>query len=142
MGANKIQIGGEHYKSSGLQHWDIVDRYDVGYFEGNISKYVTRWRKKNGVQDLKKASHYLQKLIESRSGGWADYSERQPRVPHEVITHFIDDNQLGATEAAILHQVLHWRSIEDLTSVAVKLQELIDFDEFGGPTAGYVNQDR
>ena len=142
MSANKIQIGGGHYQTLGLQHWDIVDLYNVGYFEGNISKYVTRWRKKNGVQDLKKAAHYLQKLIESRSNTGDLSNWRQPRVNPAVITRFVDDNQLTAAETVILHRVLHWRSIDDLTVAAARLQELIESEESGGPTAGYVNQDR
>lgn len=57
------QVGGTHYLSS-IQAWDYILANDLGYLEGNIIKYVTRHRKKNGVQDLEKALHYLQKLIE------------------------------------------------------------------------------
>ena len=62
-GANSTQVGGGHY-SSQIQHWDYVVANDLGYFEGQITKYVTRWRKKNGLEDLKKAQHFLNKLIE------------------------------------------------------------------------------
>lgn len=61
--ANDRQVGGEHYKAD-IQHWDFVLANGLGYLEGQISKYVTRWRKKNGMQDLYKARHYLEKLIE------------------------------------------------------------------------------
>lgn len=61
--ANSTQVAGSHYRSE-IQHWDYVIANDLGYFEGQITKYVTRWRKKNGVQDLHKARHFLQKLIE------------------------------------------------------------------------------
>lgn len=65
MAANDRQVGGAHYQTpSNLQHWDIVFLFDLGYFEGQITKYVFRWRKKNGVEDLKKARHFLDKLIE------------------------------------------------------------------------------
>lgn len=62
--ANKRQVAGDHYKS-GIQHWDYVIANGLGYFEGQITKYVTRWRKKNGLQDLEKARHFLDKLIET-----------------------------------------------------------------------------
>lgn len=64
MSANQEQIGGSHYKSKGIQPWDYIAANDLGYFEGNVVKYVSRWRDKGGVQDLRKAAHYLQKLIE------------------------------------------------------------------------------
>ena len=64
--ANDRQIGGVHYRnqSSGLQHWDMVAMFNLDYFQGNISKYVFRWRDKGGIQDLEKARHYLDKYIE------------------------------------------------------------------------------
>lgn len=67
IGANDRQVGGEHYRTEtryGLQHWDVVDIFGLDYFQGNITKYVFRWRKKGGVEDLKKARHYLDKYIE------------------------------------------------------------------------------
>lgn len=62
--ANAIQHGGDHYKNKAVQPWDYIASNNLGYFEGNIVKYVSRWKDKNGVEDLKKAMHYLQKLIE------------------------------------------------------------------------------
>lgn len=63
-GANESQIGGQHYKSKGIQPWDYIHANSLGYMEGNIVKYITRWKDKGGVNDLKKAKHYLEKLIE------------------------------------------------------------------------------
>lgn len=60
---NEKQVGGTHYKTA-IQPWDYIAANNIGYFEGNVIKYVSRWRQKNGVEDLKKAVHYLQKLIE------------------------------------------------------------------------------
>ncbi len=64
MGANEIQVGGDHYKVKTIQPWDFIAANNLGFFEGNIVKYVTRWRDKAGVDDLRKAKHYLEKLIE------------------------------------------------------------------------------
>lgn len=64
MAANDTQVAGSHYKSE-IQHWDFVVANDLNYFEGQITKYVTRCRKKGQcVQDLKKARHFLDKYIE------------------------------------------------------------------------------
>jgi hypothetical protein len=64
MTANDVQVGGSHYKGKSIQPWDYIAANNLGYFEGNIIKYVSRWRDKGGVDDLKKARHYLDKLIE------------------------------------------------------------------------------
>lgn len=64
MSANDKQIGGQHYKLS-IEPWDYIIANDLGYLEGNIVKYVSRYKAKNGLQDLEKALHYLEKLIET-----------------------------------------------------------------------------
>lgn len=68
--ANSRQVGGEHYKKAKgvVEHWDIVDQHDLDYFQGQITRYVMRWKDKgNGVQDLEKAKHFLEKYIELNS---------------------------------------------------------------------------
>jgi hypothetical protein len=47
-----------------MQPWDYIAANNLGFFEGNVVKYVTRWKDKGGVADLEKARHYLDKLIE------------------------------------------------------------------------------
>ncbi len=64
VSANATQQGGDHYKSKAIQPWDFIASNNLGFLEGNIVKYVTRWKDKGGVDDLRKAQHYLQKLIE------------------------------------------------------------------------------
>lgn len=65
MAANDRQVGGSHYKGEGkVEHWDIVAQHDLDYFQGQITKYVMRWRLKGGIQDLEKARHFLDKYIE------------------------------------------------------------------------------
>lgn len=57
------QIGGTHYATP-IQPWDYIVANGLGFLEGNVVKYVSRFRAKDGVQDLEKARHYLDKLIE------------------------------------------------------------------------------
>jgi hypothetical protein len=64
MKANDVQVAGSHYKQNTIQPWDFVAANGLGFFEGNIVKYVTRWKEKGGIDDLRKARHYLDKLIE------------------------------------------------------------------------------
>jgi hypothetical protein len=67
MKANDIQHGGDHYKKKTIQPWDYIIANDLGFLEGNAIKYITRWKEKDGLQDLRKARHYLDKLIEINS---------------------------------------------------------------------------
>ena len=67
--ANDTQVGGNHYKRMKIQHWDFAISNNMGYMEGQITKYISRWRDKNGLQDLEKAQHFLEKLIESVKQG-------------------------------------------------------------------------
>lgn len=63
--ANTKQIGGQHYTKHGdLQPWDMFFRWNLNPFQAAILKYVVRYRDKDGIQDLEKAKHYLDKLIE------------------------------------------------------------------------------
>lgn len=64
--ANARQEGGNHYKNNGRgeQHWDRVHRLKMNWYAANVTKYVERYPQKNGLEDLKKARHYLDKLIE------------------------------------------------------------------------------
>ena len=66
--ANQVQVGGYHYRNKTIQPWDAIHAWGLGFFSGNVVKYVARHREKNGVQDLKKARHYLDKLIELMDG--------------------------------------------------------------------------
>ena len=67
--ANEQQVGGAHYAIKAIQPWDYIVANNLGYLEGNVVKYVSRWKDKGGIEDLKKAQHYLQKLIEVVSNG-------------------------------------------------------------------------
>lgn len=64
MSANDKQIAGDHYKKKPIQTWDYIAMNDIPFLEGNIIKYVSRWRDKGGMADLEKAKHYLEKLME------------------------------------------------------------------------------
>lgn len=64
MNALNKQVGGSHYKDQPIQPVEYIHANEIGYFEGNVIKYVTRWRSKNGIADLEKAKHYIELLID------------------------------------------------------------------------------
>jgi len=64
-----VQYGGDHYMALGLQPWDAMEAWMspeafAGFLRGNVIKYIARTEKKGGLEDLQKARHYLDKLVE------------------------------------------------------------------------------
>ena len=62
--ALSMQVGGSHYKDMPIQPVEYIHANAMGYLEGNVVKYVSRWRNKNGIADLEKAKHYIELLID------------------------------------------------------------------------------
>lgn len=73
MAASDRQVGGEHYKTLDVQPWDVIDGWPeeqrIGFYRGNALKYLMRaGRKGAATEDLQKAMHYIEKLIEVCDG--------------------------------------------------------------------------
>ena len=66
LSAFDTQVGGDHYKKHGatMQPWAIIDAWGLDFYAGNVLKYLLRHQYKDGVEDLKKARHYLDRMIE------------------------------------------------------------------------------
>lgn len=58
------QVGGSHYKGFKIQPVEFIHQNGIGYMAGNVIKYVSRYQDKNGIEDLKKARHYIDMMIE------------------------------------------------------------------------------
>lgn len=61
MSPKDKQIGGSHYQLK-IQPIDYILQNDLGFIEGNVVKYITRYRRKNGIEDLDKIIHYCELL--------------------------------------------------------------------------------
>ena len=59
-----VQTGGRHYKDMKIQPVEYINANGLGFMEGSVIKYISRHRNKNGVEDLKKARHFIDLLIE------------------------------------------------------------------------------
>jgi hypothetical protein len=68
MKSFKKQVGGSHYKKYKIQPVEFIIKNNIGFVEGNIIKYVLRFKEKGGVSDLEKAKHYIELLIDSSKG--------------------------------------------------------------------------
>ena len=58
------QVGGNHYSKLAIQPVEYINKNKLSYLQGNVIKYVTRYKDKNGIEDLQKAKHYIDLLIE------------------------------------------------------------------------------
>mgnify|MGYP003108738876 FL=1 len=72
MSAYKKQIGGSHYKDMAIQPSQFINKNKLLFAEGNAIKYICRHAHKGGKEDLKKAIHYIEMIIER------DYQESNP----------------------------------------------------------------
>ena len=61
---HKKQIGGDHYVKHKIQPWDVIDEYNLNYYEGNILKYLLR-TKSSRIEDLQKLIHYAEKELDN-----------------------------------------------------------------------------
>ena len=86
MSALNEQPGGNHYKQMAIQPVQYIHANGLGYCEANIVKYVSRWRDKNGIEDLLKARHYIDLLIELEGLEKAEFGQQNTidcRTPEE-----------------------------------------------------------
>lgn len=142
MSANEKQVAGTHYKTTGIQHWDLIHDNDVGYLAGNATKYLCRFRRKGGAQDLQKALHYVEKMIEKHN----NFAGRASGNVGEMdLTEFFADNGLSGPECVPIRLILNWKFVSHLDIARNLIQTLLsEFEESDGSEAGpgYVKQDR
>jgi hypothetical protein len=105
---NKIQHGGRHYKQFVIEPWDFVSLNSIGYLAGDAIVYIARYKEKNGIEDLRKAGHYINKLIEleeARASADPDvfraYAEKLLKLPGTDFTVTLPMSPLPAAEPTI-----------------------------------------
>lgn len=122
MNANDRQVAGTHYRTT-YQHWDLAHYLDLGYFEGQISKYITRHRSKKGREDAEKALHFAQKLTEL-----AKHHGQTPRhkfIALDVLKSYCDANDMNIRELSILRALFQWEKAHHMEDVCYFISELI-----------------
>lgn len=119
---NKRQVGGTHYAKK-YQHWDFAADCKLGYFEGQITKYLERHKSKNKVQDVDKALHFAEKLYSLAVSG----KFHQAFGSFELMEKFAAERDLSPNEFTAIWKAVSWRFLGDLDDLisavkAVKLQ--------------------
>ena len=62
------QVGGSHYKDCVIQPVDYIVKNNLDFLEGNVVKYITRHKTKNGIEDIRKVIHYAELILEKKYG--------------------------------------------------------------------------
>jgi len=95
MSALEKQVGGTHYKKHAIQPIEYIEGNGLGYCEGAIIKYATRWKDKGGIEDLKKIIHYAELLIEIHTEGLEKLKPHEPNTPPkpDVILEGLDEER-------------------------------------------------
>ncbi len=118
VNANDIQVGGNHYKKNDYQHWDLVPDTNMPYYLACSTKYVSRWRDKNGVQDLRKSIHYIGKS-EERDIIMPNLTDHQS----QLVDKFCD--QLKEADGAVVRAICN----NEFDEAIDRMVEMIDETE-------------
>lgn len=136
MSALNTQVAGDHYKTLKIQPVEYIHANGLGFIEGSIIKYATRWRDKGGVADLEKAKHFIDLLIEferkkekedcpsraATTGGiWIEWrGGKRPVAPlTKVDVHLNDGVVVLGAEAG----QFHWGALPGRQVVAYRLHK-------------------
>lgn len=106
------QIGGSHYKMMPFQPICLIGMLDLDFCQGNVVKYVSRYKLKDGVNDLAKAKHYCQMAIELDDKQAPDVALLSEAI--DDVWDFVKQNQLDYEVYMILMHVVrrHWEEAE------------------------------
>ena len=118
MSALDIQIGGSHYKYTGMQPIEFIVALNLNFIEGNIVKYITRYKNKNGVQDIMKCIRYSQLAIELG----CIRSEIDMHGNYALINKYCDMNKLSNVQNSIIIACLQ----NDYSQVKLLCEAMVD----------------
>ncbi len=124
-----IQVGGRHYADMKIQPVEFINANQFQYCEGNIVKYVSRWRHKGGIEDLRKASHYML-IILSDAEYTRRFSDLRSHYGHAGMApeRYCRENGITGPEKGVITHLWLWNAKGtryDLRSAGEWLDELI-----------------
>ncbi len=119
--ANERQVGGAHYKTGSIQHWDLMVDHDIDYLRGCATAYIARHRRKNGAEDLEKAVHFLQKYQESESRG-----SMRSVCSIASLLKWASAAGLSAQEVLIMYHILCSPRIDE----AISLIQMLSYSDY------------
>ena len=98
------QVGGDHYKKLVVQPVEFISTINANFFQGNVIKYITRYKDKNGIKDLEKAKHYLELMRELKPQTDTKLSQEYLL---EAVANYSTGNNLGDFERDIILSIIY-----------------------------------
>jgi hypothetical protein len=140
------QVDGKHYDKGEVQHWDLMDAYNVSYLEACATKYLMRWENKGGLSDLRKSISYIEKRLkivqvakEAPEKDWIHFESiataRRFTIPMLVLSRWLNEQGMNGAEKWPIVLILSWTGPSDLEEAIREVKKIIDREE-----RGYVNQ--
>lgn len=127
MSADDRQVAGTHYIAE-YQHWDYVIDGELDYFAAQVTKYIIRWRKKNGLQDLEKALHFWEKYREEVHNGRVLLPcYRYPTLDrHTAVSRLVaGHSMLSRVERTLLVLLVDIRTADDVDLIFDRLGDFV-----------------
>lgn len=111
------QVDGNHYRNKAIQPVEFIFANNIPFIEGNIIKYITRYKEKGGQKDLLKCIHYIDLLVELMGHDF-----------YNVITveDYCKANNISAREAEVIEAICGWDDINELKRIRELIEDLID----------------
>ncbi len=127
---NERQVGGDHYRkvNAEYQHWDMAAQHGLNYFTANATKYISRWREKDGAKSIEKAIHYVDKLISLYQKQIGQY-RWDFHIAGEATSKFYKWCELmhfTALETTIMELAVMYANQDDLLRMRRLLTELLE----------------
>ena len=123
------QVGGNHYDSEGMEHWDLMNEMRVGYMESSATKYVSRWRKKGGLEDLRKALSFVEKILSSSYSDNRSMFYWVPDHSRKRMRQWFEDCGMEEFERGVCREILCWDRFSGLEGTAARLRSFIESEE-------------
>ena len=119
------QVGGNHYVAD-LQQWRWAAELNLRYFEGNITRYITRHGKKNKAEDLQKAMHWAEELLKLHTEGVIP----KPIVAYAFVAAMTNKlaiaYKLTELEQDICERTARWQCADDLREIVAMIDRLLE----------------
>lgn len=136
MSAMDIQVGGTHYRDMKIQPVEFIQDNLMGFCEGSVIKYVCRWRFKGGLEDLRKARHYIELIRECPDYlKWFVFLRRAFPLSGLLEDHplganeFLQANCIENPEAGVIRHIWLWNmtgNMHELEAATKWIQEAIE----------------
>ena len=121
---NERQVGGDHYKGAKFQHWDLIAKNRIGYLEGCATKYPSRWRKKNGVEDVEKGIHFVDKILACVEE--FGYGPTGHASSDDLFRFFDENNIADGDEITAITLICQWTNVAHLEQARIHLERLLE----------------